>query len=89
MEGCTPKLYCNVYGLQKTPCDAVYSSASLVWSPCRGLQDERNLSCSWGGSYSLLPAIVFGDAEAAANMSFSEFALHALVRVPYNKMLPI
>lgn len=34
-------------------------------------------------------SVVFADAEAAANVSFTEFALHALVRVPYNRVLLI
>lgn len=49
LEGC--RRYCNVPGLQKTPCDTAYSSASLVWSLRRGLWDERKLSSSWGGNY--------------------------------------
>ena len=53
--------------------------------------------CGMRGSYLLAGeetihcflSIVVADAEAAANVSFTEFALHALVRVPYNRMLPV
>lgn len=33
-------------------------------------------------------SIVFGHAEAEENVSLTESALHALVRVPYIRMLP-